>query len=204
MGKRDWYKDLNKALVQTIESYRYKRHPLILAVLNICLLDKTIRDYLLQFHIVATDRGKGEAYRLLAGQFEEKTWRQHICRLEYPIMDDDKCDRDSCLDCGKIESCELFRARYERKKASIQESRYEQAFDLAESKEGSMLTDAQLELILLDLTEHFIKPNGKIDVQGMRVALQDIRGIRVSQARAYKLKKQFETHHKELLSTLEQ
>ena len=51
MGKRDWYKELNKALVLTIESQRFKVHPLFIPIINKSLLDKTIRNYLIQFQI---------------------------------------------------------------------------------------------------------------------------------------------------------
>ena len=38
MGKRDWYKQINKVLVQTIESQRFKVHPLIIPIINKSLL----------------------------------------------------------------------------------------------------------------------------------------------------------------------
>jgi len=51
MGKREWFKELNQALVKTIESFRFKVHPLFIPVINNSLIDKTIRSYLLQFSI---------------------------------------------------------------------------------------------------------------------------------------------------------
>ena len=43
MGKREWYKQVNQALVKTMESQRFMVKPLFISVININLLDKTIR-----------------------------------------------------------------------------------------------------------------------------------------------------------------
>ena len=59
MGKREWYRDLNKALVQTVESFRFKVHPLLIPIINKSLLDKTIRDYLIQFQVHVKGQGAG-------------------------------------------------------------------------------------------------------------------------------------------------
>ncbi|MFX0208185.1 MAG: hypothetical protein ACFFDT_19530 [Candidatus Hodarchaeota archaeon] len=51
MGKREWYKEINQALVKTIESQRFLVRPLIIPIININLLDKTLRDYPVQFQV---------------------------------------------------------------------------------------------------------------------------------------------------------
>jgi hypothetical protein len=130
MSKRDWYKELNKALVQTIESFRFKVHPLFIPIINKSLLDKTVRSYLLQFQIYVHDRGKATVYRLNPSQFDDKTYQYFFCNLEYPLFDRHLCNRETCLDCSKVEEeCQIFRARYERKKASIQDDRYAQQYE---------------------------------------------------------------------------
>ena len=57
MGKRDWFKEVNKVLVQTIESQRFLVHPLWIPIINQALLDKTIRAYLIQFRVNVIGRG---------------------------------------------------------------------------------------------------------------------------------------------------
>lgn len=207
MGKRDWYKDLNKALVQTIESFRFKMHPLFIPIINIALLDKTIRDYLINFQVVVRGRGRGEAYRLMPGQFEEKIWHEHLCKLKLGLFDRDKCSRQSCLDCKKlmeknseVYACNIFRAEYERKKASIQEVRYDQALDMAEKKETQQLTDQQIENLAFSILGKLLDENGKIDVQAMRIHLQDSYGIRLSNNKGYKIRRMLELHHPESIS----
>jgi len=100
MGKRDWYKELNKALVLTIESQRFKVHPLFIPIINKALLDKTLRSYLIQFQIEMRDRGNAIAYRIYPSQHTEKIYRYTFCKLEYEMFDNHLCKRDSCLDCS--------------------------------------------------------------------------------------------------------
>ena len=71
MSKKDWYKDIVKALVKTIESFRFKGKPLFIPIINKALLEKDIRTYLLQYQVAMKDRGRGTAYHLFASQFKE-------------------------------------------------------------------------------------------------------------------------------------
>lgn len=199
MGKREWYKELNKALVATIESFRFKIHPLFIPIINKSLLDKTVRDHLIQYQILVKARGKAQIYRVLPGQFEDRTFHQYLGNLDFAMLDSDKCQRDSCLDCKNIDNCNLFRARYEKKKASIQESRYEQAKDMAERKETTELTMKQIENLAMALREKFIIED-KIDVQRLRVVLMDEYGLKIGNNKAYQLKAMIEVHHPNLIS----
>jgi len=206
MGKREWYKELNKALVQTIESFRFKMHPLIIPIINKSLLDKTIRAHLIQFQVVITDRGKAEVYRIKASQFEDKVYHRDFCSLRFGLFDKHLCEEPSCLECHKLTEkddndryiCNIFRAQYERKKATIQESRYTQARALAERMETSQLTMKQIENLSLTITDHYII-EGKVDVQALRVALEDEYGVRLSNNKAYNLKRRIELHNPDLI-----
>lgn len=103
-----------------------------------------------------------------------------------------------CLDCKKLLTCPLFRARYERKKAAIQDERYEQAIAMAERTEVKQFTMLQIEKLSLPLKEHFIK-NGKLDVQALRVALTDEYGLRLSNNKGYELKAMLLKHYPNIL-----
>ena len=159
MSSKDWYNQMNKALVKTIESFRFKVHPLFIPVINKKLLDKTVRDYLIQFQIVMHDRGKGTAYRLYPSQSSEKVYRYGICKIRYDLFDNNICERDTCLDCPKLmprmkNQCMIFRAQYERKKSTTQQERYDRGIDEAENAEVSKMTDDEVEIRLM---EHFDK-----------------------------------------------
>jgi len=193
MGKRDWYKELNKALVLTIESKRFKVHPLLIPIINQALLDKTIRSYLIQFQVHVTDRGKALVYRIIPSQHTDKIYRYAVCRLRYYMFDWKLCPKDSCLDCKKLthptNPCQIFRARYERKKASIQDQRYEQAMDQAEQRESSLLTDDQLEKLLRSHRARFTNEDGHIDVDLLRIVCQRILHVKIGHNKAYRVAK---------------
>lgn len=198
LSKRDWYKQLNKILVQTIESFRFKVHPLIVPIINKSLLDKTIREHLIQFQVTLYDRGKATVYRVKPSQFIDRVYHQYFCKLEYSLLDMHLCNKQTCLDCKQLETCNIFRATYERKKASIQDTRYEQARDKALDSEMKHLTVSQLENLCLAIRNQFMI-DGKLKVQMLRVAMRDAYGIHLSNAKAYELKASLEVHHSEKL-----
>lgn len=197
ISKRDWYKDLNKALVQTIESFRFKVHPLIIPVLNKALLDKTIRNYLIQFQVTMLDRGKAIVHRLSASQYNDKIYTRTLCELRYGMFDRDLCVRDTCLDCKKITTCQIFRARYERKKASIQDQRYADALDLSVRKEALGLSNDRLVELLYPLRGTFVK-KGKIDSSLLIIVCNQDLKHPVSRHRSYLLRSMLERQHPKL------
>jgi hypothetical protein len=199
MGKRDWYKDLNKVLVQTIESQRFMVHPLFIPIINQALLDKTIRAYLIQYRIHVVGRGHALVYRIKASQHVEKIYHYQICELVYKQFDSEDCDLPSCLGCKKMDSCHLFRAQYEKKKMSIQLDRYEQAKDQASRKESQDLTEQQLLGLILPHAAELKNTRSQIDMHKLKEYLRDKEGITISTWKAYNIKKALEIQHPELL-----
>jgi len=198
MGKRDWFKEVNKALVLTIESKRFKVHPLLIPIINKSLLDKTIRSYLIQFQIEVRDRGKAVVYRIDPSQHSEKVYRITFCHLEYHMLDWDLCSRDSCLDCDKLnpekpeDVCQIYRARYERKKGLIQDSRYQQAFETAETAEAHELTNEQILEKMIEFKDLIInQETGRLDADLIRIVAKDKIGCSLGHSRAYTLVKLF-------------
>jgi hypothetical protein len=193
MGKREWYKELNQALVKTVESFRFKLHPLFIPIVNKTLLDKTIRDYLIQYQVNVHGRGRATVYRLNPSQFKDKMYHEHFCDLSYRMADLDECSKDSCLGCPDIMTCMVFRAQYERKKAEIQDSRYEQSKEQAERSESRHMGISELEALALDLKPQWLIDN-KINVQRLRTALREAHSIQISLNRAYQLKATLTAH----------
>jgi len=195
MGKRDWYKQINKVLVQTIESQRFKVHPLFIPIINKALLDKTIRDHLIQFQVSMADRGRAEVYRLQASQFEEKTYYHYLCDLEYPMLG--FCPRDSCLGCRKFKGCPELRAQYERKKSIIQEKRYEQGEEDAAKIETKEFTIPQLGQIAYSLRIQFTKDDGRINLRKMRYVLRKRLKLHIGSNKGYDIKQWLESEYPE-------
>ena len=203
IGKREWYKELNQALTKTIESFRFKIHPLFIPVVNKSLLDKTIRDYLIQYQVNVFARGKAIVYKLAPSQFKDKTYHEFFCELHYRMFDLDECKktngqeaRDSCLGCDTVMTCQVFRAQYERKKAEIQDSRYEVAKEQAERVESKLLGILELETLANKCKDKWLV-DGRVHIQKLRIALQETEGVSISLNRAYHLKALLQSHNLE-------
>jgi len=151
-------------------------------------------------------RGHAEVYRINASQFIDKVYHNAFCGIRFGLFDKHKCNKPSCLECQKLMrknqtgkyDCNIFRAKYERKKGSIQENRYEQARDMAEQLETTQLTMKQIEGLSLTVKDKWLLDE-HIDVQALRIALEDEYGIRLSNNKAYNLKKRIEVHHPNLI-----
>ena len=205
MSKKDWFKEVTKALVKTIESFRFKGKPLGIPIINKSLLEKDIRSYLLQFHIVCKDRGEAEVYRIYPSQWNQKVYNYEICRLKYGMFDYNLCDRDSCLDCKKLDPsdkskrCMIFRARYERIKSTTQDERYAEALDEAETKEAEKMSLDEIEAKILDYFDIFYNVDkNDIDIDLLAMAAKRKLGVRLGHNKTYRLKKQIMFDHPNL------
>ena len=200
MGKRDWYKQINKVLVQTIESQRFKVHPLFIPVINKALLDKTIRDHLIQFQVIVKDRGKADVFRLQASQFEEKVYYHFLCQIRYPLIG--QCPREyyetnrqSCLGCRQLKKCPTFRAQYERQKLSIQNKRYEQAEVEASYMETRDMTDKQLATMIYSLKDKILNSKGILSAKKLRIVFLHDLDIKIGHNRSYTIKELLKMMH---------
>lgn len=197
MGKRDWYKDLNKALVLTIESKGFKVHPLIIPIMNKALLDKTIRSYLLQYQVVMLDRGYAWVYKIKASQATDKVYREFMCILKYGLFDNHLCPKRTCLGCNDMPSCMVFRAQYERKKASVQDTRYESAMEEASRRESEDLTEQQIENLVYQHKDEILNEKGRIDPKKIRLILWEKHRVKIGYNKAYTIKSSLQYHHTE-------
>jgi len=193
MGKRDWYKQINKVLVQTIESQRFKVHPLFIPIINKSLLDKTIRDHLIQFQVEMKDRGKATVFRIQASQKEEKVYYHYLCELRYPLIG--KCKKDSCLGCRTLSKCNEFRAQYERKKRKIQNQRYEQAEMEASYLETRDMTDKQLATMIYALKNKILNDKGELSAKKIRIVFLHELSIKIGHNRSYTIKELLKLMH---------
>ena len=208
MSKKDWYKEVTKALVKTIESFRFKGKPLGIPIINKALLEKDIRNYLIQFHIVVHDRGKATCYRSYPSSFKDGVYHYEFCKLKYRLFDYNLCSKDSCLDCRKLNPtektktpCPLFRARYERKKISTQEERYKVSLEEAEKMEISTESLDQIQVkALLYFDKFYDKDKDRIDVDLLGIILKREEKTLVGHNKLYRLAKQIRYDHPELFN----
>lgn len=190
MGKREWYKEINQALVKTIESFRFKVHPLLIPIINMNLLDATIRTYLIQFMIEMKDRGLARVFRLRSKQHESGYYHPFLCDLKYSLFDNDQCKKPSCLDCHKVDTCSIFRAQYERKKRDTQDKRYQESLEKFTEKESRELSDKDLESLLLTVPELIVNEKGDPESTLIRIRLEEKWNIKIGRNRSYKIAKE--------------
>ena len=202
MSKKDWFKEITKALVKTIESFRFKGKPLFIPIINKALLEKDIRSHLIQYHVTMKDRGKATAYRTFSSQFQDKQYNYAICDIEYKLFDNNLCDRDSCLGCRKLhhrdmsKRCNIFRAQYERKKANIQDRRYEDDLQDAQNKDAEKMSIDELEVIAMDyFDKYYLVDKNKIDVDMLAVVLWREERLKIGHNKVYRLAKQILYDH---------
>jgi hypothetical protein len=172
ISNREWFKDVQQALVKSITSQRFLVRPLFVAIISANLIDITIRKYLTQFQIECTDRGVARVEQVSPAFREDKVYYHKICDLHYGLMENGKCNRDSCLDCDKLEICMLFRAKYERQKRDVQMPKYAQLEQQARARESKELTIEQIGELAYPLRAQYQKPNGEIDTKKLRLALR--------------------------------
>jgi hypothetical protein len=208
MSKKDWYKELTKALVKTIESFRFKGKPLFIPIINKALLEKDIRTYLLQYHLVMKDRGKGVAYRLFPSQFKDKVYSYEICQLKYGLFDNNLCKKnclkkvkksDTCIKLNpedKSKRCQIHRAQYERKKIATQTDRYQVALEESEKQETSKLSLDEIQAKAIDYFDKFYNPDKNIiDIDMLEIVLRRELHLYVGQNKRYRLAKQIRYDH---------
>lgn len=118
-SSRLWYDAHQQIVVRTVESSRFQNNPLFIPIVNRMLLDKTIRQYYLNYVIEMRDRGIGYVYRTSHDQWSDKTFRTKIAEISayYPGMELARCNRTTCLRCKELPTCEKYIwPRYERKR----------------------------------------------------------------------------------------
>jgi hypothetical protein len=182
--------------VRVIESFRFKVHPLFIPIINSNLLDKTIRTHLVQFIVHTLDRGHAMVYRIYPSQWEDIFYRYHWCDLRYALFDNDKCAKDSCIGCRSLDSCTIFRAQYERKKATIQDARYEETAKETEEKYQGELGEEEIERRVVPYLQYFIKSKTKgriyLDPDALRIIARKKVGLNINLRTAWRVKKAIE------------
>lgn len=184
MGKHEWYNQINRALVKTVESQRFLVRPLIIPIINLNLLDKTIRNYLIQFQVHVVARGKARVYRMHPGQHVDKVYRYLFCTIQYPILSPE-CPKNSCLSCRDLPGCSLLRAQYERKKARTQLGRYDEGLELASKLEASEITLERMVELAHTLDDKLTRTSsGKLDVEVIRYWMEVRFGLKMGTRKA--------------------
>jgi len=144
-----------------------------------------------------SDRGEANVYRLYPSQFQSKTYRYLITELIYKLFDNNLCDKESCLDCKKLNPrdvsnrCKIFRSRYERKKMNVQDKRYEDDLQEAKNLDADSMSYDELEVIAMNYFDKFYdEDKNKLDVDMLATVLWKEERIDLGHNKKYRLAKQ--------------
>jgi len=191
LDKRDWYNQVNKALIKTITSQRFRLRPVFIPIINLSMLDKVLRSYLIQYHVIINQRGEGNAYRLSPSQIEDKLYRYRLCKIEYGLFDQE-CGIKSCLTCDDLQTCYSFRARYKRKKATWQTGRDEIQLEEAKAREtaSAITEDMILKCVIENVDECRNKKNNSIDPSRIVALVRNKLKVKIGRMKSYEIRGQ--------------
>jgi len=202
IGHREWYKAQQKALVATLRSGRFKVHPLFMPVINKSLLDKVIREHLIQFMVVLEKRGEGTVYEMLPSHFEDFTYNRFLCRIRFEMLDINICEKTWCYRCKsfKDNTCQLLRAQYEHKRQRIQDERYKTDLDKSLAEEARKVSFEQWLVKAYERYDEFwyTTESGKLRISSEKISLV----LGCSQTTAQRLRQALKSMTKEEVAEL--
>ncbi len=224
LGARNWYLDIQKGLVESIESVRSKGLIIIIVALHLELLDKIIRKFVLTYMFHIESRGKAVVYRLFTPRFEHNMRKHRLGEIYLRLPDAGKCDHPNCLRCkksgilktqwnkrakwqtsGTFTPCKSIRAIYERRKKEFVSNRSDQAKDKAAQRASRdrVVSDKEMSKGFYD--HHIKNPdntqftrNGDLETAYIQIVIEDEMGIPIGKNKAYQLRARIMIDHPEL------
>lgn len=213
-GARRWFEEIQKDVMEQIESVRSKGYIIIIIALHMDLLDRIIRRFVLSFMIHIEDRGRGVVYRLTNPRFESKTRYRRLGPLYLLLPNHAKCDNPDCLTGHKSlrwredfcpylygdPACTTTRAIYERRKSKILGDRAKVAEMKAEDKKlrQRVYTDAEMIEALYENRDRLTWLRGRVNVGSMGLILEDVLKVAPGQGKIYRLRMRLEHAHPEM------
>ena len=141
VGARSWHNADQQELTNYIAAIRSKGYVLIIVTLHTQMIDKLIRNFVVNYEFFMAKRGEAIVYRRFFPQYSDKVFRKRLGKMRLMMPDGDLCNYGSCLRCEHLnkepeERCITLRAIYERRKADFLSQRSVKQDE--ESKEGQI------------------------------------------------------------------
>ena len=174
-GARRWYENVQKDVMENIESVRSRGFVIIIVALHIELLDKIIRNYVLSHRIIMSSRGRAKCYRTFTPPFANKPFTHGMGSMALKIPDVELCESPSCLLCQYKEKCMTIRAIYERKKRRFLGKVSLQSQLKAETLEKRRIRfdiKEMIKLIVEGKDELVFKKSGKLNEESVKIILE--------------------------------
>lgn len=125
IGARGWQNRDQQDIVNYLAAIRSKGFVLIIVVLHTEMIDKLLRNFVVNYEFYVTKRGEAIAYRRYFPQFSDKPHKKRLGKMKLQLPDEALCNWLDCLGhkrpCKYLhapeeERCETIRAIYERRK----------------------------------------------------------------------------------------
>ena len=187
MGARNWYDDIQKDLMNQIEAVRSKGYVIMIIALNMAVLDKIARSYVMTHLIHMNKRGEATAYKFYMPAFAKEPYKKKLGKVRLKLPGAETCEHSSCLRCRysglrketwsrrdkwgeqKTPICQNIRAQYEREKKNYLEH---QATEAVTRREKAIKPDFPEENVLMELAQHpnelFKSRTGRTDAISVR------------------------------------
>jgi len=214
MGARRWYEDLQKDLMESIESVRSKGLIIVIVSLHLDLLDRIVRKFVLTYMFHVEDRGRAVIYRLYTPRFETEMRKRRIGEIMLKLPSTEQCSHSDCLRCDyshirkgippDTRKCKTNRAKYERRKKAFVDGRSAAAQAKSEAKrvKDRIVTDDEMADTIYENKEKIVrKASGKMDPVSLQIIIEDEYGVSIGTQKCYKIRSRLEQKYPELRGT---
>lgn len=150
IGARSWQNADQQELTNYIAAIRSKGYILMIIALHTEMVDKIVRNFVLNYEFYVTKRGEGIIYRRFFPQHATKPYRKRLGKMRLMLPDEELCNYGSCLRCKWLnkppdQRCETIRAVYERRKEEFLSKQAEKKEE-EKTKKGVPIPQVVIEL----------------------------------------------------------
>lgn len=199
-GARRWYEDIQKDVMEHIESIRSKGYIVIIVALHLNLLDKIIRHYVLSHMMLMMERGKAVIYHLWTPPFMDKLFRRRLGKMALQLPDYEICAFQNCLLCKYIDKCMSLRAIYERLKKDFlgkMSAQAQQSAAIKERRKRIIDYNDLMNKIMQKKDKLVFSKTGTLEPESVKLILEDI-GIILTDAETNRTIKRGKIKHPEV------
>jgi len=151
VGARSWQKSDQQDLTNYIAAIRSKGFILMIIALHSEMVDKLLRNFVVNYEFYVVKRGEAIIYRKWFPQNATKPFKKRLGKMQLMIPDEELCNGTSCLRCKELHKppetrCETIRAIYERRKNEFLNKQGEKKQEEEKIKEGVLNTQIVIEV----------------------------------------------------------
>ena len=141
VGARSWQKADQQDLTNYIAAIRSKGFILMIIALHTEMVDKLLRNFVVNYEFYVTKRGEAIIYRKFFPAHATKPYKKRLGKMQLLMPDEELCNGNSCLRCVELHKspehrCETMRAIYERRKEEFLNEQGEKKEE--ESQDGQL------------------------------------------------------------------